>query len=151
MSMPSEVEEAIAGGCIEFVEHYMCLYEYEYNEDILILAAKHGHLILIQHFVGNQRFVPGFLPFRALEEAVKNNHLEVVKYFIGSGIDGNLDSDIMAIATAAGHTDIIAYLINVGYLPYDADQKTSKDVIKDTIKDTVETESSQDKIKILVE
>jgi hypothetical protein len=105
-------------GRIDFIQHLMntgrkALINYN---DLIIVASQYGQLALIKYLITLGAYLKSKYKHQsaAVFAAIRNGHLEVLKYLRSINTNVTMDSGI-AIARAAdgGHLDMVKYLISV--------------------------------------
>ncbi len=84
------------------------------NNRCIILAAKHGHLDVIERLVEDERVDPFDQANYAFIEACFEDHLIVVEYLLSIGADPSAQENIGFIeACSRGHTEIVLFLLDI--------------------------------------
>lgn len=82
-----------------------------YGSSLLLLAAKNGHINVVEYLVQH-----GIRPDKyALYAAIQNGYIDMVEYLIQLGLDPNLDDgEPYRLAMQSGYPDIAQMLIDYG-------------------------------------
>ena len=85
-----------------------------YNEYILRLAARNGHLEIVKYLVEQGADIHADNDC-ALQWAAQNDHLKIVKYLVEHGADIHADNDLaLRYVAQHGHFNIVKYFVEQG-------------------------------------
>ena len=123
----SVMRSAIISGNLKLVQWLRGMgcqwYDYVGEDDLVALAAREGHLELLQWLIQMRDEMPrgeGLPLDDVLENAAEYGHLELLRWLCGEGCFWNLmDEVVMSCAAKGGHLEVLQWLRAEG-CPWDA-------------------------------
>ena len=123
----SVMRSAIISGNLKLVQWLRGMgcewYDYAGEDDLVALAAREGHLELLQWLIQMRDEMPrgeGLPLDDVLENAAEYGHLELLRWLCGEGCFWNLmDEVVMSCAAKGGHLEVLQWLRAEG-CPWDA-------------------------------
>jgi ankyrin repeat protein len=116
-----KLEECISRGPLDIIKYFIkdtkgapwCGMDINVCSELFSsVAAKKGHLDVIQYFLDNDA---DFYVYTPIYNAAKHGHLNIVKYLINSGADIHVDDDeLLSISAKKGHLNVVKYLVENG-------------------------------------